>query len=463
MQIESLPLDFFPAGIYTFDRKKRITSWNLALAQQTGFGSAEMIGKDASQIEYYDMEESTFDLFRCIRGGGKPFLSRTLYVKDAKGKLMSCFIQAKVIEERPNTHVLVTLSDISEEICCDIQESISRRNEAHQFHGIVGKSKSMEELFKLIKLASESTANVLISGESGTGKELVAKAIHNHSNRRDRPFVIVNCSALPETLLESELFGHVKGSFTGAYRDKVGKFEAANGGTIFLDEIGDISPLIQLKLLRVIQEKTFERVGDNRQIEVDIHIITATNKNLRNLVTGGLFREDLYYRLKVFPIQTVPFRDRKNDIPLLTAHFIDRYNEKTGKKIRGLTDDAARLLMNYCWPGNVRELENCIEYAFAMTGGDQIGMFDLPQDIRVDHIREELCRDTRAAIMKREPVLNQHSVSTGGNSRRVYISKEELLNLLAANHGNKSETARQLGMSRVGLWKKLKALDIKQG
>jgi len=355
----------------------------------------------------------------------------------------------------------VSLSDISEEISCDIRESVTRRAEKHQFHGIIGANRVMQELFKLIELAADSSANVLISGESGTGKELVAKAIHNHSERSDRPFVTVNCSALPETLLESELFGHVKGSFTGAYKDKIGKFESANGGTIFLDEIGDISPVIQLKLLRVIQEKTFERVGDNRKIEVDLHVIAASNKNLRDLVGQGLFREDLYYRLNVFPIHIVPLRDRRNDIPLLVSHFIDRFNQKTGKRIRGITEDASRLLMNYCWPGNVRELENCVEYAFAMCGADRIDVFDLPQDIRIDHLRDELCRGAASRSTPRSPVLQTAAGGRAGSSgrRRVPIDREDLLRLLEANGGNKSETARQIGISRVGLWKKLKKLE----
>ena len=463
MKIEKLPLDDFPSGIYTFDQDKRITSWNAPMTRLTGYHAEEMIESDADRVPLYDMEQNPFDLMACIREDQMPFLSRTLYVRDTDGKFRSCFVQAKVMDRIPGAFVLVTVSDISEEICCDIQKSSQRRDMAHQFHGIVGNSKGMLELFKLIELAADSTANVLISGESGTGKELVAKAIHNHGSRKDRPFVTVSCSALPETLLESELFGHVKGSFTGAYKDKVGKFESANGGTIFLDEIGDISPVIQLKLLRVIQEKSFERVGDNRKIDVDIHIITATNKNLRTLVTEGLFREDLYYRLKVFPIQTIPLRNRKNDIPLLVAHFIDEFNISTGKPIRGVSENALRLILNYCWPGNVRELENCIEYAFAMTSGDQIDLFDLPQDIRIDHLRDEACHDSVGTIERNHLPSAQTLLPKGSMAstyRRVPIAKNELIRLIEANGGNKSETARQLGISRVGLWKKMKSMGV---
>ena len=227
--------------------------------------------------------------------------------------------------------------------------------------------------------------------------------MHNLSERRSRPFIAVNCSALSEGLLESELFGHVKGSFTGAYRDKQGKFEAADGGTIFLDEIGDLSPLIQLKLLRVIQERIVERVGDNRSIAVDMRIITATNRDLRDLVARGSFREDLYYRLKVLPITTVPLRGRKADIPLLADHFVHALAERTGKRISGVSDDALRLLMEYCWPGNVREMENAFEYAFVMCQGDRIDAFDLPQEIRVAPLREQLCGEATAGGSRRLP------------------------------------------------------------
>ena len=201
----------------------------------------------------------------------------------------------------------------------------------------------------------------------------------NFRERKSKPFIKVNCSALTETLLESELFGHVKGSFTGAYKDKIGKFEAAGGGTVFLDEIGEISQMIQVKLLRVIQEKIVERVGDNKPIKVDMRIITATNKNLRELVSKGLFREDLFYRLNVFPVHTPSLRDRMNDIPLLAEYFIAKFNSATGKHIKGLTEDAYRIMMDYNWPGNVRELENSIEHAFVVCNKKMIDIFDLPR------------------------------------------------------------------------------------
>ena len=250
-----------------------------------------------------------------------------MYVGDAQKKLKLGFMQARYIDDQqhPDARILVALSDISEEISCELLASSKHEQEPDTFHGIVARNSRMHEIFRLLELASDSMANVLITGESGTGKELAARAVHYNSARRNRPFVTVNCSALTETLLESELFGHVKGAFTGAYRDKPGRFETANGGTIFLDEIGDISPLIQLKLLRVIQEKVIERVGDNKKIDVDMRVITATNRPLRSLVSKGSFREDLYYRLNTISINLPALRDRGDDINLLFRKFAADY------------------------------------------------------------------------------------------------------------------------------------------
>lgn len=304
----------------------------------------------------------------------------------------------------------------------------------------------------MIELASESLVNVLITGESGTGKELVAKSIHEMSDRKNMGFVTVNCSSLSESLLESELFGHVKGSFTGAYKDKIGKFEVAEGGTIFLDEIGDISPLIQLKLLRVIQEKTITRVGDNTDIKVDMRIICATNKNLRELIAKDEFREDLFYRLNVFQINTIPLRDRVRDIPLLCDYFINKFDLKVGKIIKGFTDDALRLLLDYCWPGNIRELQNVIEHAFVVCNKELIDIFDLPQELRQSSFRDGICKsksNTTSEIVEEKEIKARNT-----------ISKEILIETLNKNNGNKAETARQFGISRVALWKKIKKFNI---
>lgn len=254
---------------------------------------------------------------------------------------------------------------------------LSELQEEFRFEGVIGESPKMKEVMRMAQLVAKTDATVLICGESGTGKELLARSIHYQSNRRDRPFVVVNCGAITETLLESELFGHEKGAFTGAYTRKPGKFELADGGTLFLDEIGEMSPAMQVKLLRVLQERTFERVGGTTSITVDVRIIAATNRDLKKAVREGTFREDLYYRLNVIPIYLPPLRERKEDLPLLCDYLIARHCRKLHKKIRGISPQAMRILRKYHWPGNIRELDNVLERAIILTQDDVIGVDDL--------------------------------------------------------------------------------------
>jgi two-component system response regulator PilR (NtrC family) len=250
------------------------------------------------------------------------------------------------------------------------------------FDNIVGKSEKMEKVFELVRKVSDSMSNILIYGDSGTGKELVARAIHFNSRKKDKPFVTINCGALPEGLLESELFGHMKGSFTGAVFNKEGLFEVANGGTIFLDEVGETSPAIQVKLLRVLQDKEFKRVGGTKEIKVDVRIITATNRDLSKAVSEGKFREDLYYRLNVIPITLPPLRERADDIPLLADHFLNKFNKALNKNVKGFSQTTMELFRNYEWRGNVRELENVIERAVALSNSEIITPEYLPDILR---------------------------------------------------------------------------------
>ena len=247
----------------------------------------------------------------------------------------------------------------------------------YQFGNILGKNPQMQEIFQLIRTVAETDATVLVQGESGTGKELIARAIHYNSRRKDRSFVVVSCSALPETLLESELFGHEKGAFTGAVRRRIGRFEMADGGTVFLDEVGEMSVPVQLKLLRVLQEREFERVGGNQTVKVDVRVIAATHKDLHLAMSERLFREDLFYRLNVVPIKLPPLRDRPDDVPFLAAHFLSKYSEKNRKRIMSISPEALSALTRYSYPGNVRELENIIERAVIMEKGDTLGKIDL--------------------------------------------------------------------------------------
>ncbi|MEK6618431.1 MAG: sigma-54 dependent transcriptional regulator [Nitrospirota bacterium] len=322
------------------------------------------------------------------------------------------------------------------------------RREVHKeysFHQILGKSKPMREVFDLIRRVADSPANVLITGESGTGKELVAKAIHYNSERRDAPFVPVNCAAIPETLLESELFGHVKGAFTDAKTDKRGLFEEAQKGTIFLDEISELPLMLQAKLLRVIQEREIRHVGATRVVPVDVRIIAATNLMLAEEVKAKRFREDLFYRLNVIEIRLPPLRERKEDIPLLVEAFLRKCAEASHKEVRGMTESALALLMDYPWPGNVRELENVIERAVTLARGEKIMPEDLPPAIQgARGERRVMDEATERTLPLQE------------------VEKEYILRILEKTGGNKYQAAQVLGIDRKTLYRKLAEIEEKK-
>ena len=287
----------------------------------------------------------------------------------------------------------------------------------------------------------QSDVTVLLAGESGTGKELAARAIHALSARKDKPFFAINCSAIPETLLESELFGHAKGAFTGAIRDKIGVFQAADGGTLFLDEIGDTSPLLQLKLLRVLQEGEIRRVGDDRAIKINVRLITATNRNLQTLMAEGTLREDFYYRIHVFEITLPPLRGRREDIPLLVNHFMEVNTGVFNRNVTEIAQDALQRLREYPWPGNVRELKNAIEHAFVTVNGDCLTLWDLPHEVQ------------RPTSTKPSSTNPSSSLDSDGEAR--------IRKAMDQANGNKTEAAKLLGVSRVTLWKKLKQFSTK--
>jgi DNA-binding NtrC family response regulator len=330
------------------------------------------------------------------------------------------------------------------------EENLSLRKrveERYGLEGMVGKSSHMLRIYELIDTVSQTDATVLIRGESGTGKELAANAIHLRSPRKERPFIKVNCAALPEALLESELFGHEKGSFTGALKQRKGRFEMADRGTLFLDEIGDISLPVQVKLLRVIQERQFERVGGSETLSVDVRLICATQKDLKEEVRRGGFREDLYYRLNVVPILLPPLRERREDILLLIDHFLKKYSEKMGKQVIGLSEEAKTLLLKYSFPGNIRELENMFERAIALLKGNLIQPDDLP---------EEVCG-------KASPIHSICEKLKGSKPLAGAIGlfeKEYIQSVLERTKGKKGEAADILGISRKTLWEKIKAMEI---
>lgn len=357
---------------------------------------------------------------------------------------------ARLVEDEQGNFkgVVETVTDLTELSRTRLQvEEVSRKlGEVYRFDNIIGKSRAVQTVFSSITSAAASEATILIQGESGTGKELVAGAIHFHSVRSTKPLVTVNCSALSESLLESELFGHAKGAFTGAIRDRTGRFEDADGGTIFLDEIGELSPYIQVKLLRVLQEREVERVGESKKRKVDIRIITATNRDLYSLIRTGQFREDLYYRLKVFPIRVPPLRERKEDIALLADYFIQSQNRKTGKKISGLNKSALRVMMDYSWPGNVRELENAIEHAFVICASEWIDVFDLPLEIRQTKYQP--------------PLSTPFSSETNTDFSTKKLTRAHLIEVLTESDWNKAEVGRRVGLSRTAIWKYMKKWNI---
>jgi len=445
-------IDSMADGVFTMDVKGRISSWNRSMERISGYTAQEALGQ-------------TCQLLQCSRCFGKECpagIEKCRIIEHGTSGAKECQLRHKVGHEVPIIKnasvvkdengkiigVVETVTDLTElnRARQKAEAAALRLGEIHSLNNIIGKSRAMQRVFAAIKAAAASDATILIQGESGTGKELVAGAIHYNSERREAPLVTVNCSALPETLLESELFGHVKGAYTGAMRDRPGRFEDAQGGTVFLDEIGELSPFMQVKLLRVLQEREIERVGESRKRKIDIRIITATHQDLIGRLREGQFREDLYYRLKVFPIQLPPLRGHKEDIPLLASHFINWMNKKTGKQICGMSQPALRMFMDYPWPGNVRELENAIEHAFVLCDRDQIDPLDLPVEIhQADY----------AAICSPLP-----GPSAPIPEKRSKLTKELLLEHLAACDWNKAEVGRRVGLSRTAIWKYMKKWEI---
>ena len=332
------------------------------------------------------------------------------------------------------------------------QEVKYRREEmdkSFDFGNILAKSKGMKEIFKVVKQIADSKSTVLIMGESGTGKELISRAIHYNSNRKNYPFVTINCAAIPETLIESELFGHEKGAFTNAIEKKLGRFEVAHQGTLFLDEIGELSLTTQAKILRFLEEKEFNRVGGSKTIKVDVRLITATNKDLSQLIKKGSFREDLYYRINVVPIVIPPLRERKEDIPILVDHFINKFNVENNKTVKGINKEALEFLMQYEWPGNVRELENLIERVIALTSNEYIPANELPYSFKnipkINGLKESVL-DGKVSFLQAEEEFE----------------KEVILDALKRTNYIQSHAAEILGISRRILKYKMDKLGINQ-
>ena len=448
-------LDHLSDGIFIVGRDRRISLFNEAAERITGVYADEAIGQTChrmftgadSGVECAISERRPCTV-RAVFETGRPSTpgDRTVRFPDGRKKVLNLRAVPLFDSAGEVARVAVMLQDVSE--LHDLREELEER---YEFHNIIGKNHRMQEVFALIDQIADTDATVTIEGESGTGKELVARAIHFHSRRARHPFVQVNCAALVETLLESELFGHVEGAFTGAVRDKIGRFEAADGGTIFLDEIGEISRSVQVKLLRVIEEQTFERVGESRSRTCDVRIITATNRDLKELMRRGEFREDLYYRLRVVPVHLPPLRERREDIPLLVDAFLERFREKMGKPIRSVSSRALSRLMDYDWPGNVRELENAIEHAVVRCNDSEIRLADLPIELRTEPQPQP----------SPEPAEGEASKPPQSLARPEEQDEREIIQAaLEATDGNKTAAAERLGIGRTTLWRRMKELDI---
>jgi two-component system response regulator HydG len=439
-------VDTIQDGVMIVDTGGTIISANKAFEAITGYSQKEIIGKSCTILNC-----NTCEIARQEQGCHWCYLFRRGDLKKKRcvlmrkgGRYIHVLKNASVLKDSNGNVIgaVETMTDISELLEKDTQIEAFRRElqSEDSFHGILGTSAQMQRVFDLIVNAAQSDAPVIIFGESGTGKELVAEAIHETGARRDRPLVKVNCAALTESLLESELFGHVKGAFTGAYRSREGRFEAAHSGDIFLDEIGELPLSTQVKLLRVLEEKVIERVGENKSINIDVRIISATNRDLKNLVDRNAFRQDLFYRINVIPVVVPPLRERISDIPLLAESFFRRIRLKNDKKIQGISNETMEQLMSYSWPGNVRELKSAFEYAFVACQESMI---------QPDHLPPAIVQGKKPqAALKILPL------------KREDLQKHQLIEALEKSAGNQSKAAELLGISRVTVWNRMKRFHI---
>jgi PAS domain S-box-containing protein len=425
-------------GIITFTRDMKVIDANDAVEKICKIDPEELAGRNFAEIETHCTKACQNILSGTIKGQSLIRESR-IECRQAEQIHQVVSVTSSPLISKNGESIGAVMVIRDETRLNDLENELRVR---HQFHNIIGKSSRMQEIYRLLTDLAQTDTTVLITGESGTGKELIAKALHYSGPRAFKPMITVNCSALAENLLESELFGHVKGAFTGALKQKVGRFQAADQGTIFLDEIGDIAPSVQLKLLRVIQEKELERVGDSHSIKVDVRIITSTNQPLKQKVERGEFREDLYYRLKVVEIVLPPLRERREDIELLVIHFCDLFNTKFGKGIEGVTDEVLHAFMQYEWPGNIRELEHAVEHAFVLCHGNII---------TIDHIPPEI-REPYGSIKGHPGIYSKVSNNTG--------ARHDIMDALKKAEGNRAKAARLLGISRQTLYRKMREGDI---
>ena len=436
-------------GIFTVDAEGRFVAWSKGAERITGYSAPEILGQPCRMLEGPDCKgfSGLSELLQVARGGRNQELAAGMDNQECRVFSKECrelrlLGSARLLHDEKGQVIgaIGSFANITEIL--KLNAAVPATHGAHGLAGLIGEGPAIKEVFRRIRLAADSDVTTLITGESGTGKELAARAIHSLSDRSSGPFVAINCAAIPETLLESELFGHVKGSFTGAVRDRAGVFESARGGTLFLDEIGDVSPLLQLKLLRVLQEREIRRVGDDNPIPTDVRLLSATNRDLMERIEEERIREDFYYRIRVFDIHMPSLRERAEDIPVLAQHFLEQVSQTHGKSTRGISQDGLERLVQYHWPGNVRELRNAIEHALVVQRGDTVGLLDLPTNVRGS------ANTTRTALGARELTPEQEA------------ERLRILAALESNRWNRSSTAESLGVSRVTLWKKMGRYQI---
>ena len=428
-------LDSIADGVFTVDEDFLITSFNRAAEEITGVPHDEALGRPCWEVFRADICETDCALKHTIKTG-RPVIDRPITILKSDGKQIPIRVSSALLRDGNGSIIggVETFRDLS------VVEELRKQVESqYTFADILSRSHKMMDLFAILPQVAESDSTVLIEGESGTGKELLARAIHNLSPRRKKPVVVVDCGALPDTLLESELFGYKAGAFTDAKRDKPGRFARAEGGTLFLDEIGDISPALQVRLLRVLQERVYEPLGSTHSMRANVRIVAATNRNLEAEVRSGRFRQDLYFRINVIRLALPALRERKEDIPLLVKHFIDRMNRLRGKRIADISDAALSALMQYDWPGNIRELENAIEHAFVLCHGNRIELLHLPKTFQ-------------------ETEGPQRAIPQG--KTLADIEARVIYETLARNHWKRVAAARELGINKTTLWRKIKRLGL---
>jgi len=435
-KITEIILDSITEGVFTIDGDWTITSFNRAAEKITGIPRRQAIGRRCAEVFRASMCETDCAL-RETMISRETRINRSGFIVNSEGRRVPVEVSTSLLKDERGRIIggVETFRDLT------VLEELRKRLEGRfELGDMVSRSPLMRKIFDMLPLVSANDTTVLIQGETGTGKELLARAIHSLSRRAKGPFVAVNCGALPDTLLESELFGYKAGAFTGADRDKPGRFALAKGGTLFLDEVGDITPALQLRLLRVLQEKIYEPLGDTRSNKADIRVVAASNRDLADLVQKGTFRQDLFYRLHVVRLDLPPLRKRKEDIPLLTDHLIKQLNTLRKRNVTGIRPPAMAILMGHDYPGNIRELENIIEYSFVLCpDGKMIEPRHLPEEFRIRMVRLE--KNPMKASLRA-------------------VEAQAILEALRNHHGNRLEAARALGMHKSTLFRKIKALGL---